>query len=237
MLKRKLALTLATALLLTIQPHAHAAPINDTVEGDFSDTNSAEPPIDEGLAKEELGGDETPPPAEFPYPGAVDKNLQTTSPSSGTYGDLKNQPNQIPESTNYASERPVKIDEETGDYHYDTKNKETTFSGRSDVIAPKSANSEGHFLYDKTTPGAPYRGEAGREKPVEMRDNGEFYYKTEQSPESGSFSFRFGSMPAPDLRNAQTGTKFSDIYDAKSSVVLLVDYEKLLTGKIGRINP
>lgn len=202
--------------------------MEDTVEGDFDESNSIEEPaIDDDLVKEELGADDTPPPAEYPYPGAIDKNLEVTE--TATNGKMP--------GVSYASERPKKIDEETGTYIYDTNLEPATFSGREGVQAPRKTTKTGEFVYDQKPIATPYRGEKGREEPIEMRDTGEYYYSVENSPESGSFSFRLGFVQPPTLVNAETGTKFNEIYDvsAGSSPILLVDYERKVTGKVGRI--
>ncbi|MES2964710.1 MAG: hypothetical protein V4760_12530 [Bdellovibrionota bacterium] len=219
MLKRNL-LALLTALLVvpTFPVASIAAPIDDSVEGDFQDESA----IDDELVKEELGPDEEPPPAEYPYPGAIDKNLQA-SPESTMPG------------VSFAAERPKKIDEETGTYFYDKDTVTPTFSGRSDVPAPRSATKSGEFIYDTKSAPAPYIGAKDREAPVEMRDNGEYFYAVENSPERGSFSFRLGFIEPPTLSNAQTGAKFSEIYEVESAPILLLDYESKITGKIGRI--
>lgn len=222
MLKKKILAAFAVTLLFTCIPTAHAA-VDDTVEGDFDDgAAAAEPSIDDELAKEELGADEPPPPAEFPYPGAIDKTLQAAPEP------------QMP-GVSFAAERPKRIDEETGMYYYDTASEPATFSGRGDMPAPKTTTKTGEFIYDKTPAPTSYRGQAGREEPLEMRDTGEYYYKVETSPERGSFSFRLGFIAAPTLQNAETGTRFDQIYEAKTSPIVLFDYESKLTGRFGRL--
>ncbi len=193
-------------------------------EGDFETTNeqpNEEGMIDNELAEEELGPDEAPP-AEYPYPGAVDKNLlvapETKMPGVG-----------------YASERPKKINEDTGTYYYDTNVEAVPFSGRTDIVSPTKTTKTGEYVYDKTPLQTPYVGGKDREAPIEMKGTGEYYYSVESSPERGSASFRFGLLAPPTLRNAETGTTFESIYTSNQSLVFLADYESKITGKIGRV--
>lgn len=103
--------------------------------------------IDSDLVEEELlnSGDEAPPAAEYPYPGAKEEGVVAAAPPPPT-------------------ERPRVISEKTGDYYYDKQDVEpprqykvsdepAKFSGRAGVEKPATTTASGEFHY--TTEASP----------------------------------------------------------------------------------
>ena len=229
-------LILAFAVFALVTNAAHAAPrlAQETIEDD----------INKELLDNELGPqpDDVPPAAEYPYPGAKEEGIITPDEAPktalGPQAPRSIEPTPAPEP-NLNIARPMKINEETGDYFYDTNVDKTIPAERSNGDKPLQVKDNGDYEYSKKLVPPAYIGREGIEKPVEIKANGEFKYAVENSPQTGNTSFRFGFFgpPAPALENDSTPkhTTFKDVYLKDQYPVLFVDYEFPLTQKIGRL--
>jgi hypothetical protein len=205
-----------------------------------SEQNTFEEDINKELLDSELGveTDDTPPPAEYPYPGATEEGI---APEDAPRTAQAPQTPQMAESPsiepNMAIERPVKIDEDTGEYQYDTKVSPPTPRERAGGELPRKALDNGEYVYDTNTPPPAFVGVPGQEKPLEIRANGEYRYATEQTEQTGSASFRIGFFAPPMIKNESTTppTTFEEIYTKDQLPVLFADYEIPLTKKLGQL--
>lgn len=199
--------------------------------------------INKELLESELGPgtDDTPPPAEYPYPGAKEEGI---SPEDAPKTAQAPQAPQTPQAAepppvepNMAIERPVKIDEDTGEYQYDTKVTPPTPLERAGGELPRKALDNGEYVYDTNTTPPAFVGVPGQERPLEIRANGEYHYATEQTEQTGSASFRIGFFGPPMIKNESTAppTTFEEIYTKDQLPVLFADYEIPLTKKLGQL--
>ena len=205
--------------------HARA----EELEGDFSLENETAKELDTGLdtgiVEDELGpelgeGTEQAPPAEFPYPGAKDKDLMANTPKA--------------ELGPMVTERPKRIDEDDN-YFYDNTDEPPKPSGRPDIIAPKATTSAGDYHYGTDLEPVTFSGRPGVERPIEITTHGLFRYEVEHSKQNRSASFRMGAMPAPALKNADTGLTFGDAYTKGNLPVVLGDYTWQLNSSAGKL--
>ena len=209
--------------------------------------DTLEDDINKELLDSELGptvGEEAPPPAEYPYPGAKEEGIIAPSNEANEAGNspetaprtaaLKNTPQPLVQHINEQIERPVKVDVDNGDYYYDTKIPAAAPSQRDADHTPKEITDDGYHYGVEQKP-ATYSNRPGIEKPIEILANGEFKYATEHSATTASGSFRVGFFGPPMLKNANTGTLFTDVYTHDQLPVLFFDYEKPLTKKYGHL--
>lgn len=168
--------------------------------------------------------EDTPPTPEYPYPGAKDEGMpnQAAAPSVAPPAEI---------------ERPVKINEETGDYYYDVRREPATpETARAASHMPETVSKDGEFIYNENEKAATeFSGRPGVERPMSIHANGEFKYATEHSPTSGTASFRVGYFGPPKLMNTNTHKAFQDIYTKDQLPVLFGEYEWPLTTKVGHI--
>ncbi len=224
MLVSKFIIALA-ALLICAQP----ARAQSTLEDD----------INKELLDSELGPTtDAPPEAEYPYPGAREEgilpedNSQTAPRTAQAPRDAS-----PPIEPNRAIERPASINEDTGEYHYDTKHEAPVPRERPGAELPRKTLENDEYVY--STKGSPteYIGRPGQERPLEMRANGEFKYATEQTEQTGSASFRVGFFAPPMIKNDKTKppTTFESVYTKDQLPVLFFDYELPITKKLGQL--
>lgn len=170
--------------------------------------------------------EETPPPAEYPYPGST-----SPQPPAETKGENPVEPTQ-PRSR--AKKKRIRFSDVS------TPTKSNGWAEK-----PKAANDEGDFLYE-TQPenqvreyGKPdpikFSKTPGREAPQSISLDGEFRYPVSTSDYTASGGIRFGMMSPPSLRNASNGLTFKDIYGDGMVPALLFDYEYPFTRSIGRL--
>ncbi|GEM_PF-2153532 len=128
--------------------------------------------------------------------------------------------------------RPKAVGEE-GEYYHDTDDVDNAALGT--FAQPERVTREGQHLHGAPPP-IEFSGQGGREKPMSISTQGEFYYPVEKSEFVGAAGVRFGVLSPPDLRNPDNGLTFKQIY--KSSSVLPAigfDYEYPFTRAIGRM--
>jgi len=208
-----------------------------SAEGDFDDDISKE------LLDSELGpsAEDAPPPAEYPYPGAKEEGISPEdAPKTAKAPQAPTeQPVQPVPQTPAEIERPKKINEDTGDYYYDTHLTTPTPVQRDAEHMPVDTKENGEYEYSQKLTPPEFSNRPGAEKPVEIKGNGEFKYATEESPTSATASFRFGFFgpPPPALKNESTDreTTFKDVYLKDQYPVLFFDYEFPLARKIGHL--
>jgi hypothetical protein len=220
----------ACLLLIAAQPVRAADSSSGTLEDD----------INRELLDSTLGpvGDDAPPPAEYPYPGAKEEGISPEdAPKTASAAQAPvPQEEPVPE-TNGAIERPVGIDDETGEYRYDTKIAPDVPRQRAGGELPRKTLKSGEYVYDHNIEPTKYVGRPGQEKPVEIRANGEFRYATEQSEQSGSASVRVGFFGPPMISNESTNPKttFAEVYTKDQLPVVFFDYEMPFTKKFGQL--
>ncbi len=211
--------------------------------------DTLEDDINKELLDSELGptvGEETPPAAEYPYPGAQEEgmtsqseNPETTTPQTAARtAALSNTPESLGQTsallTNEQGQRPTKIDPDTGDYYYDTTPVADVPITRDPEHTPKSVGNDGYH-YTRGDKPVEFSNRPGIEKPVKILASGEFKYALPPSKTTAQASFRVGFFGPPMLQNADTGTLFSDVYTKDQLPVLFFDYEWPLTSKIGHL--
>ncbi len=128
--------------------------------------------------------------------------------------------------------RPKAVGEE-GEYYHDTNDVDNEPLGT--FGKPERVTREGQHLH-----GAPstieFSGQSGREKPMSISTQGEFYYPVEKSEFVGAAGVRFGGLSPPDLRNPDNGLTFKQIYKSSSTLPAIgFDYEYPFTRSIGRM--
>ncbi len=198
--------------------------------------NSADPALTAPIADEslngelvnsELGSDDQPPPAEYPYPGAKEEGI--VAPAAAQAAAPAPPPADV--------ERPLKIDEETGDYHYDTSTVEkgSLKPKNESAVNPESVKDNGEYTYAVDEKPAPYSDRVGPERPMKILASGEFKYATEKSPITGTAAFRVGFFGPPNLLNTDTHKYFQDIYTKDQLPVLFGEYEWPLTSRLGHL--
>jgi hypothetical protein len=211
----KFFIALTACLLLVSAPTARA---QETLEDN----------INKELLDSELGPtpEDAPPAAEYPYPGAQEEGIVTEERVA-----------QAPEEPRMV-ERPKSINEETGEYTYDTKVEPPTPRERDGGELPNKATRDGEYVYDTDSKEPQFVGRPGQEKPLVMRADGEFRYATDQSEQTGSASFRVGLFGPPMITNETTkpkSTTFADVYTKDQLPVLFFDYELPITKKLGQL--
>ena len=170
--------------------------------------------------------EETPPPAEFPYPGA-------TEPSQPV----------VPQDESAISSQKTGARKKTVPKKFsDVK---TPAKSNGYLEKPKSINDEGDYVYETLSEGAvreygepepiKFSNMPGREAPQSISKDGEFRYPVSVSDYTASGSIRFGIMSPPSLKNASNGLTFKDIYGDGMVPALLFDYEYPFTRAIGRL--
>lgn len=170
--------------------------------------------------------EETPPPAEFPYPGA-------TEPSQPV----------VPQNESAISSQKTRVRKKTTPKKFsDVK---TPAKSNGYLEKPKSINDEGDYVYETLSEGAvreygepepiKFSNMPGREAPQSISKDGEFRYPVSVSDYTASGSIRFGMMSPPSLKNASNGLTFKDIYGDGMVPALLFDYEYPFTRAIGRL--
>jgi hypothetical protein len=243
---RKFLMRFAAAgfLILTHPLLAHAQ--DSAAQGTTGDT--IEDNINKELLDSELGptaGEEAPPAAEYPYPGAHEEGITppaenlNDAPKTAAIENSSERLDQASAQTsgqesNRQIQRPMKIDPDNGDYYYDTTPVKDVPIAREADHMPKKIEDDGYHYTPGEKP-AQFSNRPGVEKPVEILANGEFKYATEHSPTTAQSSFRVGFFGPPMLKNADTGTLFTDIYTHDQLPVLFVDYEWPLTSKLGHL--
>lgn len=210
--------TLATAAVKT------AVVQDDTFVEDSPSNTSAEGDLDSGLVDEELGAtDEEAPAPEYPYPGAKEEGIVAAPVEPAA------------PPVNLALERPVKIDEDTGDYQYSREVVKPTPLSRGGDRTPESTTESGQYEFSTDVKSPTFSQRAGVEAPQQISTTGEFRYSTEHSDVSATAAFRVGFFGPPALKNDKTGTTFQDIYTRDQLPVLFADYEWPLSKKLGHI--
>jgi hypothetical protein len=234
---------IALAALLICSHPSHAA--------DFS-SGSLEDDINKELLDSELGAakDDAPPEAEYPYPGAREEGINPadnpqsspqmspqTAPRTARAAQAPQYKGSPPVEPNQNIERPKSINEETGEYQYDTKVEAPMPRERVGGEQPRKTLTSGEYLYERDTQPSQFVGRPGQERPLEIRASGEYKYETEQSAQTGSASFRVGFFGPPMIENNSTDPKttFEEIYTKDQLPVLFVDYELPITKKLGQL--
>ncbi len=169
--------------------------------------------------------EETPPPAEFPYPGAT----EPTQPPA-QQGEVS----KSPKTTTRKKRAPKKFS--------DVK---TPTKSNGYLEKPKAINDDGDFVYETLPEGSvreygepepiKFSNAPGREAPQSISKDGEFRYPVAVSDYTASGSIRFGMMNPPSLKNASNGLTFKDIYGDGLVPALLFDYEYPFTRALGRL--
>lgn len=198
-------------------------------------SDSLEDSIQKELVDQELGptADETAPPPEYPYPGAKEEGMSPQSAPRTAEAPRYVAPRVTP---NLQVERPKKIDPDTGDYIYDTAPSAPRVGERDAQHMPKNVAPNGDYIYDEKVQTPSFSNREHIEKPSEIKASGEFRYPTEESPITGTASFRLGFFGPPQLVNREhSNVTFQTIYTANQLPVVFIDYEKPLTSKVGHL--
>lgn len=126
-----------------------------------------------------------------------------------------------PEATNpvwdgKSSDKGFLSEDEEGNYYYKTAEDDGSVEVKKEEESyePSQAAKEGGL--------------------VSVLKDGSHLYKVEESEKDGGFSFRFGSLSAPNFKGT-SGVSFSDIYGDKPLFSFLLDYEWHLTEKAGQL--
>lgn len=182
--------------------------------------------------------DETPPPPEYPYPGASGAPTSTLPETPLSNGadilddEFKTEPQAPSQATTLEPEPIIDVTPPEAPQ-------------KSLLPRPKAITEEGDYIYEKLPDHPPkkygkpkpkkFSNLPGREKPMTITADGEFQYPVEHSPFVGAAGLRFGMMSPPSIRNASNGLSFKDIYGQDDIPAVLFEYEYPFTRKIGRI--
>jgi hypothetical protein len=195
-------------------------------EEDLAKELDAAKPDDGTDIESKVSEDKTPPTPEAPYPGSPEEGFkaQTAVPT----------PVPAQNTSPLSNERPLYVTED-GEYRYDTTPTKAKPSGRPGPGNPLATSERGDYFFETTQEPPKFSGRAGTEPPLTITSKGEFIYPVENSPLEGMFSFRFGLLTPPDLKNADNGVSFTKQYGSSDLPILFGDYEWKLTQKLGRL--
>lgn len=232
---------LALALLLSM-PSVVLAEVKSSDEAGLEEPLDEEAAADADLEKdaEEVAEPEYPQPG-APEPGSTDaepepvaNNPSSTDPMASPTPAPLIEPLEPPGGLQLAPllKRPKAIGEE-GEYYHDTEDVDNSSLGT--FGQPEAVTREGHHLH-----GAPskieFSGQSGREAPMSIGTQGEFFYPVEKSEFVGAAGVRFGVWSPPDIRNPNNGLTFKQIYKTSTSLPSIgFDYEYPFTRAIGRM--
>jgi hypothetical protein len=204
------------------------------LEENLSEAQATEPETED----EEVAEPEYPQPG-AEEPGAIDEEpeqVADTAPTPAPAAPSANliEPLEPPGGLQLAPmlKRPKAVGEE-GEYYHDTDDVDNAALGT--FAQPERVTREGQHLHGAPPP-IEFSGQGGREKPMSISTQGEFYYPVEKSEFVGAAGVRFGVLSPPDLRNPDNGLTFKQIYK-NSSVLPAIgfDYEYPFTRAIGRM--
>lgn len=133
-------------------------------------------------------------------------------------------------STAFAVESPQKIDDD-GNYFYDTDSVKKT-GPLNTSLGKVDVERDGAYNFNPITDSSNTKSKApGSMKPQTIRANGDYLYKAERSPQTASFSFKFGKTNFSKL--GDRGVTYNDYY-GKNSFSIFVDFEKQYYTKAGQ---
>lgn len=231
---------LMTCALLLGAPSVGFSQVDESKEAALEENLSEAEATESATEDEEVAAPEYPQPG-AEEPGATDEEPEQIADTAPNAEPLASptpapliEPLEPPGGLQLAPmlKRPKAIGEE-GEYYHDTDDVDNAALGT--FAQPERVTREGQHLHGAPPP-IEFSGQGGREKPMSISTQGEFYYPVEKSEFVGAAGVRFGVLSPPDLRNPDNGLTFKQIYK-NSSVLPAIgfDYEYPFTRAIGRM--